>query len=172
MNVYLGSQIGMYAIVHELGHLIDKRHGTRPSAALIGLRLRASNGLPRYTIPSGDFDVSSFIVSSEGLGGRASADTESAREVWADMFMTAILYGQGIESTGQIPGLIGWTSVYGSANVWYEKFKRAYTIIALRRLMLGGDFPLTTSTEEEKITIISQISRLLNPSIGYDGNDY
>ena len=93
----------------------------------------------------------------------------AAREVWADMFMTAILNGQNITSEGQgTRGPITWTPTPGPTNVWLGEFKRAYTIIAIRRLMLNGRFPNVSDTEAQKITILSEISRLINPSIGYD----
>jgi RHS repeat-associated protein len=164
MNVYLGSDIGMYAIVHELGHLFDKRYDTRPSSALMGLRVRATNGLPRYTLPLGDFDASDFVASNLGLGGRASQDLDS-REVWPDMFMTAVLDGQNVRSEGEIVGLIAWTPTPDPANRWLEEFKRAYTVIAIRRLMLGGNFPNISDTEAQKIAALSEITGLINPGI-------
>src|SRR5690606_3368866 len=129
-NLYLGSEVRMYTVVHELGHLFDKVFDLTPSGLLNGLRIRTSNGLPLHTVTQQDVaDISNFIAgqggANLGLGGRAN-DDEEHREAWADMFMTAVLDGQNINSLGEIAGAIGWVSTSGPDR-WVGRFKHAYT---------------------------------------------
>jgi RHS repeat-associated protein len=150
-DVFLGSEIKMYAIVHELGHAFDRRHDLAPSSVMEGLRVRADNGLSLYIVPDKLSGIVSKVDSSAGMGGRANSDQEH-REVWADMFMTWVLDGQGIQSLGQVAGLIGWTAGR-LANAPQADFKRAYTTVAVRNLTVGGfaPFPHRGTVKDEDI---------------------
>lgn len=89
MNLFLGSEIETSTIVHELGHLFDKKFGLRPSAPLEGLFLLRDTGRPTYdSLAQGNPNpVDTEGVGQGGLLGRANPSSEQ-EEVWSDMFMT------------------------------------------------------------------------------------
>jgi RHS repeat-associated protein len=75
-TVYLGSDIAMFAIVHELGHIFDYKFGQSPSLILKNLVLSGINnthvgsGIPYYGVPDNDISLyyNNFDTTSNSSG--------------------------------------------------------------------------------------------------------
>ena len=81
-DMYLGSAVDIPTIVHEFGHVIDRSKGIKNSYDTFVSSWRewlAGVGLPLNSLI--------WQHAIEGFAGKQSLD----REVWADLFMTAVL---------------------------------------------------------------------------------
>ena len=81
-DMYLGSAVDIPTIVHEFGHVIDRSKGIKNSYDTLISSWRewlAGVGLPLNSLI--------WQHAIEGFAGKQSLD----REVWADLFMTAVL---------------------------------------------------------------------------------
>lgn len=167
MNVFLGSEIETSAIVHELGHLFDKKFGLRPSTPLEGLYLLRDTGKPTYNSQAqgSPNPVDTQFAFQGGLQGRAN-ESRDQEEVWADMFMTWVLFGQGMRVNGN---LVGW-------NVSQERdwrFKRLYTIEVVTGLLSDrSNLPQVGASEAEMLQFIRPIATVANLLHNSGGNSY
>jgi RHS repeat-associated protein len=176
LNVYLGSRIPMFAIVHEMGHLFDKRNDLRPSSVISGLRIGVLRSNPVYGETS--LDTTDFFYSStpSGMEGRAN-NSANPEEGWADMFMTWAMDGYGISieniaNTLLRPGEIRWRDEASGNNTGLGAVMQLYTLSAVKHLTVGGrTFPSISATDDEKIRYMRPIARVLNPPSGYPSDE-
>ena len=140
--------------MHELGHSFDRAYNLRASSPIRGLFLLRDTGRPTYdsTAPGAPNST------QNGNGMLARANTSTAQEeVWADMFMTWVLHGQGNEAIVGSGQIIGWDGSWPRD----ARFKEVYTWLTARRLTLGiGGPPPANASNEEKLEWVNYVSSL------------
>ena len=90
-KVYLGSAVNIATIVHEFGHVLDRNVDMvtyLQTADAPGEEARLMEGAGPYRVGLGELILRLVI---EGFAAKQRDD----KEVWADLFMTAVLHGQG-----------------------------------------------------------------------------
>ena len=164
--INLGSQVSVGTIVHELGHSFDRAYNLRPSSPIRGLFLLRDSGRPTYDSTAPGFPN----PAQNGNGMFVRASTSSAQEeVWADMFMTWVLHGQGQEAIVGSGQIIGWNE--GQRRD--ARFKEIYTWLTVRRLTIGvSGPPAADASNEEKLEWVRYVSRLAFNNPGDPGGDY
>lgn len=152
--INLGSQVSVGTIVHELGHSFDRVYNLRASSPIRGLFLLRDTARPTYdsTAPG----APNSTQNGNGMLARASTST-AQEEVWADMFMTWVLHGQGNEAIVGSGQIIGWDGSWPRD----ARFKEVYTWLTARRLTLGiGGPPPANASNEEKLEWVNYVSSL------------
>ena len=158
--INLGSLVYVGTIVHELGHSFDRKYQERASFPLRRLYLLRDSGSPTYDVNADGYP--NPTQNEHGMLTRATDDREQ-EEIWADMFMTWILDGQGIEAfLGS--GIVGWDEEWPRD----ARFKEIYTWLTVRRLSIGvGGPPPANATMEENLAWVRIVSNL---AFGYPGD--
>lgn len=167
--INLGSQVSVGTIVHELGHSFDRAYNLRASSPIRGLFLLRDSGRPTYDSNAAGYP--NPTQNGSGMFGRAAQGGQSnfPEEVWADMFMTWVLHGQGKEAIVGSGEIIGWNT--GQARD--ARFKEIYTWLTVRRLTIDiGGPPAADAPNEEKLEWVRYVSRLAFNNPGDPGGDY